>query len=441
MKPKILIADPSPDLVKKILQAPDGNLYEFAVASKGEEVLAKIASFSPQLILLDLLLPEMHAIELLRKIRANPEWTKLGVIIASTNSMIQNFHATIHAGVDYFVAKPLDISFLYTLFSRFFQGTLVPEPFETPMPSVSTASQIYRPHTHDPHSYIKFWGTRGSNPVSGPEYIRFGGNTACLEVCHGSDRIIIDAGTGIRPLGQILDAEKVKTLHLFLSHTHWDHITGFPFFAPIYQPDVQLVIWSPIGFEKSTKDLFTEMLAYAYFPVRLEDIKAKISFNDLREGQPVSIGDITIDSHYAFHPGATLCFKIHVAGKTFGYATDNEMFLGYHGNPNAINKESLLIKSHQNIIDFFKHCDFLVHEAQFTPSEYQRRVGWGHCSISNAALLCKFAEIKQWIFTHHDPTHTDEQLLAKLQLHKDILADCHIPCEVHSAFDGMTIPL
>src|ERR1700741_3935054 len=100
--------------------------------------------------------------------------------------------------------------------------------------------------------------------------------------------------------------EKVKIIHLFLSHTHWDHITGFPFFAPIYHSDVELVIWSPIGFEKSTKELFTEMLAYAYFPIRLEDVKAKLTFNNLREGHPVSIGDLTIDSHYAFHPGATL---------------------------------------------------------------------------------------------------------------------------------------
>lgn len=441
MKPKILIADASVDLIEKILHAPQSSSYEFATVSHGEEVLDKISSFSPQLIVLDLLLPEMHGIELLRLIRSNSKWKKLGVILASTNSMIQNFRAAIKEGVDYFIAKPIDISFLYILFERFFDGTLVPETFIEQSQPQTQPTHVYCPPSHHPHRYLKFWGTRGSNPVSGPEYIRFGGNTACLEVRHGTERIIIDAGTGIRPLGQILEAEKAKTIHLFLSHTHWDHITGFPFFAPIYHGDTELVIWSPIGFDKSTKELFTEMLAYAYFPIRLEDIKANITFNNLREGHPVSIGDMTIDFHYAFHPGATLCFKFHFDHQTIGYATDNEVFLGYHGAPNAIGKDHPFIKTHESMIDFFKSCHLLIHEAQYTPLEYQRRVGWGHCSISNAVLLCKYAEPKEWIFTHHDPSHTDEQLLAKTQLHRDILKDCHVPCEVQAAFDGMVIPL
>lgn len=441
MKRKILIADASSELTQRILHAPENKNYEFTIVSHGNEVLDKIASFSPQLIVLDLLLPEMHGIELLRLIRSNPKWKKLGVILASTNSMIQNFRAAIREGVDYFITKPFDISFLYILFDRFFEGTLAPETFTEQFQLPAKSSHLYLPPSHHSDRYIKFWGTRGSNPVSGPEYIRFGGNTACLEVRDGTERIIIDTGTGIRPLGQILEAEKVKTIHLFLSHTHWDHITGFPFFAPIYHPDTELVIWSPIGFDRPTKDLFTDMLAYAYFPVRLEDIKAKIKFNDLREGHPVSIGNITIDSHYAFHPGATLCFKFHFDHQTIGYATDNEIFLGYHGSPNAIEKDHPFIKAHESMIDFFTSCHLLIHEAQYTPFEYQRRVGWGHCSISNAALLCKYAAPKEWIFTHHDPSHTDEQLLAKTQLHKDILKDCNIPCEVHAAFDGMIIPL
>lgn len=438
MKPRILIADATSATVEEILNAPESIRYEFAVVSRGDEVIEQIASFAPQLVLLDLLMPQMHGIELLRKIRAIPEFSKLGIIIASNNSMVQNFHAAVSAGADYFIAKPIDIFFLYTLFERFFKGMLAPEPFE---PKSAKTQEVYQPHRRNPHSYIKFWGTRGSNPVSGPEYTRFGGNTACLEVRHGTDRIIIDAGNGIRPLGTLLELEKTKTIHLFLSHTHWDHVTGFPFFSPLYQEDVELVIWSPIGFEKSTKELFTDMLAYAYFPVRLEDIRAKITFNDLREGQNISIGNIAIDSHYAFHPGATLCFKIQAAGQSFGYATDNEIFLGFLGNPNTVAADSLLIKSHESMIDFFKPCDLLIHEAQYTPSEYPKRVGWGHCSVSNAALLCKYAEIKKWIFTHHDPGHNDEQILNKLQLHKDILAECNIPCEVRAAFDGMTIPL
>jgi ribonuclease BN (tRNA processing enzyme) len=124
-----------------------------------------------------------------------------------------------------------------------------------------------------------------------------------------------------------------------------------------------------------------------------------------------------------------------------GYATDNEMFLGFHGNPNALTKDNPLIHANVGMIDFFKHCDLFIHEAQYTPLEYQKRVGWGHSSISNASILAKYAGVKEWIITHHDPKHTDEQLLQKLQLHKEILEECHIRCNIQMAYDGMVVPL
>lgn len=428
-------------LLDKLTSAPGSEHYNFEIALTGDEVLEKIASFNPNLIYIDLMIPQMHGIEILKKIRANPKSEEMGVIIASTNSMLQNCHAAIIQGADYFLPKPFEIPFLYILFNRFFEGNLIPDPLATQVQHPLSEADIFHPKPHDSHAYIKFWGTRGSNPVSGPDYARFGGNTCCLEVCHGDDLIIFDAGTGIRPLGQIIDTKKHKTIHIFLSHTHWDHVTGFPFFEPVYDPSVHVVIWSPVGFEKSTKELFTEMLAYDYFPVRLEDMKAKLSFNDLRDGHAVSIGNIKIESHYAFHPGATLCFKIHVAGKTYGYATDNELFLGYLGNPNALGKNSPLIESHQSIIEFFKNTDVLIHEAQYTPQEYERRIGWGHSSVSNAAILCKYAEISEWIATHHEPKHSDTDLLEKLQLHRDILDQCQIHCHASMAFDGMKLVL
>jgi len=440
-KKRILVADATRILLEKIVTAPGHDRYEFDVALHGEEVFEKLESFNPQLIIVDLTLPEMHAIELIKRIKNSPRFEEVGVILVSTNSMIQNFHAAIKEGVDYFLPKPIEVEFLYALFARFFAGTLVPEPFSPEAAIITPENELYLPKERPKNNYLKLWGTRGSNPVSGSDYIRFGGNTACLEISCGSDTVIIDAGTGIRPLGEKIQLDSSKKIHLFLSHTHWDHLTGFPFFAPLYQPDVEINIWSPVGFEKSTKELFTEMLAYAYFPVRLEDMEAKLVFHDLRDGHTVSIGGITIDSHYAYHPGATLCFKIHMAGKTIGYATDNEMFLGYHGHPEAIHEQKLLLKTHESILKFFENCDTLIHEAQYTPLEYQRRVGWGHSSIPNATILCKETNTKHWIITHHDPQHTDTDLLNKLQMHKDILEECHHECSVEMAFDEMLLPI
>ncbi len=434
---RILIAESSKDLIEKILKAPQAKQYRFESAESGPKALQKIEAFRPNLVYLDLLLSEIHGIEILKNIRAAAHLKNTGVIIASSNPMIQNYQAAINEGANYFLEKPFEIPFLFTLFERFFNATLKPDKFSKK--EQKSSAKAYLPEAEELQSYLKFWGTRGSNPVSGANYIRFGGNTSCLEVRHGKDQIIIDAGTGIRALGETLT--HAKNIHLFLSHTHWDHVTGFPFLKPLYHSDCKVMIWSPIGFEKSTQELFTEMLAYAYFPVRLDDIKAKLIFNDLRDQSPVSVGSITIESHYAYHPGATFCFKIHVGDKAIGYATDNEMFLGFHGNPNTLNKDHPLIQANESLIKFFKGCHLFIHEAQYTPLEYQKRVGWGHSSISNAAILAKYVHAKEWIVTHHDPNHTDEELLQKLQLHKEILKECQIPCNVQMAFDGMVIPL
>ncbi len=289
------------------------------------------------------------------------------------------------------------------------------------------------------HSYLKFWGTRGSNPVSGPDYVRFGGNTSCLEIRHRDDLVIIDAGTGIRPLG--LQEKMPKQLHLILSHTHWDHLAGFPFFAPLYDKECQITIWAPISFEKPIEALFTEMLAYSYFPVRLDDIQARLVFKEMQEGVPFQIGDIKIETHYAYHPGATLCFKFTVGKTKFGYVTDNEFLMNCHEAPSRITKSHPLLKPYHSQIQFFKSCDFLIHEAQYTPEEYQTKVGWGHSSVANAAILMRQAKIAQWVLTHHDPKHTDMELLKKIHLQHDIFDELNYACHTRMAYDGMTLPL
>jgi phosphoribosyl 1,2-cyclic phosphodiesterase len=198
---------------------------------------------------------------------------------------------------------------------------------------------------------------------------------------------------------------------------------------------------TPIGFEKSTRELFTEMLAHAYFPVRLDDVQATLIFKDIHEGVPFQVGQISINTHYAYHPGATLCFKFGIDKTSFGYATDNEFLMGYHGNPSLLTKKHPLIAPYRSMIKFFSDCDFLIHEAQYTPIEYQKKVGWGHSSITNATALMLHAKIREWIITHHDPKHTDLDILAKMQMQYDVFDDIQYACRPRMAFDGMTIPL
>ncbi len=439
-KKKILIAEPDQALCRSLKKHKGASCYEFEIAKNGFDCLSKIEHFKPDLILIELMLPQIHGIEILRKIKSDPRTKHIGVILTTSHAVIQNYQAAIKQGCVYFLEKPLDSAKVFSLFKHFFSGSLRPRPFSGKV-SWSEGKHCYVPKMHAPNSYIKFWGTRGSNPVSGPNYVRFGGNTCCLEIRHGHDLVIVDAGTGIRPLGSLIRESKTKNIHLLISHTHWDHIAGLPFFAPIYDPECTMTIWTPIGFEKTTKELFTEMLAYAYFPVRLDDIQAKLIFKDIHEGIPFQIGDIKINTHYAYHPGATVCFKFGINKTTFGYATDNEFLMGHHGNPMFVKKNHPLLAPYRSMIKFFSDCDFLIHEAQYTPIEYQKKIGWGHSSITNATILVTMAGIREWIITHHDPKHTDDDILNKMQMQYDLFDDIKYPCRSRMAFDGMTIPL
>lgn len=411
--------------------------YEVETASDGPTCLQKIASFSPSIIFLDLMLPKMHGIEVMREVRKKSY--SIGIVLVSDMPMLQAYDAAKKLGVDEFIIRPINVDSIVTTAEKYWRGELSLSAFAGKNLDLES-KHCYIPKIHHPDHYLKFWGTRGSSAVAGADYIRYGGSSSCLEVHADDELIIIDAGTGIRPLGERLVSARVKKIHLILGHTHWDHITGFPFFGPIYEPSVHLSIWAPIGFGIDTKELFMKMLGPAFFPVRIEDIKARIEFHPLRDQDTIKLHNVTITTHYAYHPGPTLCFKIQKGEKTIGYVTDNEFLYGYHGHPAMIDAKNPLLRPYQSQIAFFKDVDLMILEAQYTPFEYQERVGWGHSSISNAAVLIKHTQTKEWIVTHHDPKHTDTLLTKKLQLHRDILEDCQIDCKVMMAHDGLSLP-
>lgn len=262
--------------------------------------------------------------------------------------------------------------------------------------------------------YLKFWGTRGSCPVSGPEYIHYGGNTPCLELCYDNTSVIFDAGTGIRPLG--LTLKKERKFDLFLSHFHWDHILGFPFFQPIYIKDVEITIWTPKSKGRTSRDLLGQLLAQEFFPIHLDQIQAKLEFKIIEENRPMEMGPITIDFHRTNHPGQTLCFKIKTPKQTIAYVTDNEIDLA----------------TQNDLIKFLKEVDLLIHEAQYSSEEYENKTGWGHSPLDKVIALVNQINPKRWLVSHHDPVHTDEDLKALEKLAKS----SNLPCPVEWIGDG-----
>ncbi len=440
-KKKILIADSSKEFLSAIKKHAKAKAFQIKTTTEGTDCLKKIPIFQPDLIITEFMLPGAHGIEILNSAKHSSLLGKTGVILTCYHTMYQNYNSAIRRGANYIAEKPITPERLFALISCFFAGDLRPEPFPRKQKKLGHIEATSEKNLAS--CYLKFWGTRGSNPVAGPNYVRFGGNTPCLEIRHDKDLLIIDAGSGIRDLGQTLANHEGPSFDILLSHTHWDHLLGFPFFTPIHKSNKEIHIFAPIGFEKTTKQLFEDMLAYAYFPVSFDDIESKMSFKDLRDHEDLSFGKIKVSMHYAFHPGPTLCFKIHIKNKIIGYVTDNEFLLGCHLTLEELSqkKHEALFTPYNSLIQFLTGCDILIHEAQYFPKEYLSREGWGHSSIDNASFLIKKAKITHWIITHHDPRHTDDILLEKQQLHMAALEKIKHKCVVQLAYDGMILPI
>ncbi len=277
--------------------------------------------------------------------------------------------------------------------------------------------------------YLKFWGTRGSCPVSGPQYRKFGGNTSCLELRYGDSLILIDAGTGIRPLGKQLAQEGIREIHILFSHMHWDHLLGFPFFQPIYEEDVQITIWAPHGEGRSPDELFKELFSQEFFPVSFDQLKAKLVFRTICEKEPIAIGSLQIDFHPARHPYKTFCFKISTPHQVIGYASDNELCSPF--NP----------EDHASLIEFFRHSTLFIHEAQYNVKEHVEKEGWGHSCTLGVLLLVEHLQPGKWLVVHHDPEHTDTDLKALRKETKKVLRKKHIDCPVEWVVDGTVLEL
>lgn len=257
--------------------------------------------------------------------------------------------------------------------------------------------------------HVRFWGTRGSLPKPGPDTLRFGGNTACVEVVSSAGTlIVVDGGTGLHALGQALvGSGKSKNGHLLISHTHWDHIQGIPFFAPFFEPDSHWHIFAPKGFGSSIQETLAGQMQYAYFPVRLDQMRARITFTELVEGA-FEIADVGIRTQYLNHTALTLGFRLEADGAAVVYASDHEPYSAHlsSGNDPLSGRDRFHAK-------FADDADLLIHDAQFTADEYSRRIGWGHSTLEYAAAVARTARVPLLALTHHDPLRTDAEL-AKL---------------------------
>ncbi len=284
---------------------------------------------------------------------------------------------------------------------------------------------------------VKFWGTRGSLPRPGPATVRYGGNTSCVQVtAPDGTLLVLDCGSGAYDLGKALQAGSPAPLrgNLLISHTHWDHIQGFPFFAPLFDPQGQWDIYGPAGLGQSLRETLSGQMQYTYFPVNFYELGAKIGFHDLVEGQ-FDIGKVSITTRYLNHPVLTLGYRLEMDGVVVVYACDHEPYGRVPGTPAPVHEQDLCHSS------FLSGADLVIHDSQFTDEEYTRRKGWGHSPVEYVIEMCRLAGVQRVAFAHHDLNRTDEALDHLVAgIRRNLLAE-HCPMEVFAAADGQSLSI
>src|ERR1700722_4064079 len=287
--------------------------------------------------------------------------------------------------------------------------------------------------------YVKFWGTRGSIPTPGNNTKRFGGNTPCIEIRFGDQLFICDAGSGIRELGADLLARGPGPIsaHLFLTHTHWDHIQGFPFFTPAYVPGNQFYIYGRHANDEHFFKLLSGQMVSDYFPVRFADLRSNIIARHLTDGQG-EIGGVKVTTLDMEHPGGCIGYSFVCNGVKIVYATDNEIDRLLPDAPTPRNPQDSLRPIPQRLIDFAADADLLIADGQYTEDEYYpSRVGWGHASCLTALDLAVQAKAKQLAIFHHDPNRSDTDVDQLIDACRQRAARFGSSVVVHGAREGV----
>jgi phosphoribosyl 1,2-cyclic phosphodiesterase len=307
------------------------------------------------------------------------------------------------------------------------------------MPSVPASS---------PPARIKFWGTRGSIPVPGPNTLRYGGNTTCVELRADGEMIVLDAGSGIRPLGVALQKEfqaRPIKLSLLITHAHWDHIQGFPFFKPAYDPKNEIRLFGFDGAGATFREIMTEPMRAPFFPITMRELSARMDIHKLTE-MKFSLGKVDVHAAFVNHPGVCAGYRIFTSAGCVAFLPDHEPyeFFLHTARGKQLSPEQaqqIAADEQSGLIEFLRSSDILILDGQYTDQEYKTHIGWGHGSISSAVSLALEADIQTLLLFHHDPSHNDDLVDAMVEAARELATKSGRPLEVIGAQEGSEILL
>jgi len=303
---------------------------------------------------------------------------------------------------------------------------------------------------------VRFWGVRGSIPSPGASTMRYGGDTTCIEMKVGTETIIFDAGSGIRPLGLKLmgeaQGEAIK-IHLFITHTHWDHIQGFPFFVPAFIPNNHIMIYGADHEAKTLPELFSGQMKREYFPIPIVAMGAELEFIPISEGT-LEIGDIEVSSMFVNHPSMAFAYRVNYNGHSVVFGGDHEPYnnmlsyskIAYQVDGKQLDIEENGKKKFSKLLDeklalFCQDADLLIFDTAYTLDLYPQREGWGHSYPEYAVQIANMSGIKRLALTHHDPTDTDDKVDAKVEHTRKFIKASKLGIECFAAQAGLELDI
>jgi len=430
-----LIIDDDADyrvLIAELLRADGWQVWD---ADSGERGLELAREHRPSVVVCDLLRPRGNGFQVCRTLRADPQFRTTRIVVTTGRAFTSDRKTALEAGADEYLTKPFEMPVLLETLRRLADRAV-------------DSNEPARAVTAEKGLWLKFWGVRGSIPTPGPATIQYGGNTSCIELRAEGQIIVLDAGTGLRPLGRELTREfKEQPLQLsvLLSHTHWDHIQGLPFFQPLYHSNNRIRV---LGYEGARSGLFkvlSSQMESPFFPVGLKELPSNVEIDELRD-MDFQLGNVRVQAFFANHPGICVGYRLTTGDGSVAFFPDNEPPHRQQHQPGAAEADEATRRGfaeHESrkFADFLRNVDVLILDSQYDAQEYAQHEGWGHGCVDDVVKIAVDANVKRLFLFHHDPDHDDAKITAMVQHARQVAAKLGSPLKIEAAAEGLIVRL